>query len=73
MDDTPAQRWAMIGQWALTCALGCAAWLAYPPTPNHYERLLAALLAGFGGVWLAMFCWVWARHGWRAARGMTMG
>jgi hypothetical protein len=71
MDETPAQRWAMIGQCALTCVLGSAAWLAVE-SPNPYERLFAALIAGFGGTWLVMFCWAWLRYGWKAARGLSM-
>lgn len=61
----------MILQWGLTSLFGCAAYLAVD-SPNPSERLLAALIAGFGGTWLVMFCWVWARHGWTAARSMKM-
>jgi hypothetical protein len=71
MDETPAQRWAMVAQCALSCVFGCLAWLAVD-SPNSKERLLAALIAGFGGVWLLMFCWAWLRYGWKAARGMSM-
>lgn len=71
MDETPAQRWAMAAQCALSCVLGSAAWLAVD-SPNHYEKLLTALIAGFGGTWLVMFVWVWLRYGWKAARGLSM-
>jgi hypothetical protein len=59
-------------QFGLACVLGSAAWLAYGDTGNPYERLLAALIAGFGGQWAAVFVWVWVRHGLAAARGITM-
>lgn len=62
----------MAWQCAVACVLGCLAWIAYGPTGNHYERLLAGLLAGFGGQWAVMFCWVWLRYGWSAARSLTM-
>lgn len=73
MEETPAQKWAMVAQWALTTTLGCGAFLIYPPTTNSYERLLFVLLVGFGGNYLIMFAYVWARYGWKAARGMSMG
>ncbi len=68
-----AETGAQIAQCALACAYGCAMWLHYPPTENHKERLLAALIAGFGGVWVTMFVYVLARFGWRSARSMRMG
>jgi hypothetical protein len=71
MEETPAQRWAMIGQCALSCVLGSAAWLAVD-SPNPYEKLFAALIAGIGGTWAIMFCWAWLRYGWKAARNMSM-
>ena len=61
----------MIVQWALSSAFACAAWLAVD-SPNPSEKLLAALLAGWFGMRLVMFCWVWARHGRNAARSMRM-
>lgn len=73
MEETPAQRWAMIGQWALTSALGCGAWLIYPETTNGYERLIFTLAVAFSGTWILMFLYAWARYGWRAARGLSMG
>jgi len=66
------QTWAMIAQCGLSFLAGSAVWLAYPETPNPYERLLATLLAGFIAVWVVMFLWVWARYGWKAARGISM-
>ena len=70
--ETRSQWWAMAAQCGVSCALGCAVWLAYPDTATPQERLLAALLAGFGGVWALMFAWVWLRYGWKAARGLSM-
>jgi len=66
------QTWLMIAQCGLSCLVGSAVWLAYPETPNAFERLLAALIAGFGSVWAVMFVWVWMRYGWKAARGISM-
>jgi hypothetical protein len=63
--------WQVI-QFCVTCALGCAAWLIYPHTTNPYERLIFALAAGIGGMWLLMFLWVWLRYGWKAARRLSM-
>lgn len=62
---------AMFVQWALTSGFGCLGWWLVD-SPNRSERLLAALTFGFGGMWLAMFAWVWVRHGWTAARSLTM-
>lgn len=59
-------------QFCISCALGCAAWILYPPTTNPYEQLIFALACGFGGTWLLMFVWVWIRHGWATARSLTM-
>jgi len=67
------QTWAMIAQCGLSCFVGATVWVAYPATPNTYERLLAALIAGFGVVWVAMILLVWMRYGWKAARGISMG
>lgn len=72
MDDEKQELRAQIVQCAISCVLGSAAWLAYPPTDNPKERMLAALIAGFGGMWLLTYLWVWVRFGWKAARGMTM-
>lgn len=66
------QRLAMFGQFTLTSVLGCGAWLIYPHTTNPYEKLIFAFAVGFGGTWLLMFLWVAMRHGWKAARGMSM-
>ncbi len=69
-DESRAALWTQLG---LTCVFGCAAYVAVARvSPNPYEALLAGLIAGFGGVWLAMFCYVWARFGWRAARTLRM-
>lgn len=72
MKETFGQKLAVVGQFALSSGLGCGAWLLYPETPNPYERLLFALLVGFGGLWLLMFVWVWVRYGRKAARSLTM-
>lgn len=61
----------MIVQWALSSAFACAAWLAVD-SPNPSEKLLAALLAGWFGMRLVVFCWAWARYGWTAARTLRM-
>lgn len=62
----------MVVQCALTIAFGFLGfWWAFD-MPNTFARTLATLIAGFGGVWLTMFCWTWARHGWKAARTLSM-
>jgi len=62
----------MILQWALTCAFGFLGFWWTLDSPNSAERTLATLIAGFGGMWLTMFVWAWARYGWKAARTLTM-
>lgn len=71
MDERP-QFFSQVVQCAVSFALAAPVYLWVPPD-NPVERLLAALIAGFGGLWVVMFCWTWLRHGWNAARGMTMG
>jgi hypothetical protein len=67
------QTLAMVVQCAVSCVIGCAAFLLIGPMPESPKApLIGALIAGFGGGWLVMFLYVWARHGWRAARSMSL-
>jgi len=71
MNSEKRELWTQIAQCAVSFGLGAPAYLWVPPD-NPFERLLAALIAGFGGLWLLTFLWVWLRHGWKAARSLTM-
>jgi len=63
---------AMLLQCAMTCAFGFLGfWWAFDE-PNTAARTLAALIAGFGGTWLVMKLYVWARYGREAAKSLTM-
>jgi len=63
---------AMILQCAMTCIFSFVGfWWAYD-MPNTAARTLAAVITGFGGIWLTMFAWAWALHGWKAARTLSM-
>lgn len=66
------QSWAMAIQCAISCVIGCFVFVALSPDPNPKVPLFGALICGFGGGWLVMFCYVWARYGWKAARSMSM-
>lgn len=66
------QRFGMAIQCAISCVIGCFAFWAFSPDPNPKVPLFAGLLFGFGGGWLVMFCYVWLRYGWNAARSMSM-
>lgn len=71
MTEEKRELLAQIVQCAVSFALAVPAYLWVPPD-NPFERLLAALIAGFGGLWLLMFLLTWLRYGWKAARGLTM-
>jgi hypothetical protein len=62
----------MLFQCALTCAFGFLGFWWALDEPNKAARTLAALVAGFGGMWLTMKLYVWVRYGWKAARSLTM-
>lgn len=68
------QRYAMAAQFVLSCVVGCALWLITDePGENPKARMIIAVVGGLGAAWLATFLWTWARHGWRAARGLSLG
>lgn len=59
-------------QCVIACLIGSAVYFALWPNPNPKVPLVGGLLAGFSGSWAATFFYVWARHGWQAAKSMTM-
>ena len=63
---------AQVIQCALACIYGCTIYVLLMDDPNPKVPLFAALIAGFGGCWLTMFLYFWARFGWQAARSMNM-
>lgn len=69
-----AQNVAMIVQCGLSIFYGSIVFLAmredFPDSSK--PPLIGALIAGFAGSWLTMFCYVWVRYGWKAARTMKM-
>ncbi len=67
------ERSALLAQFAISCALGSAAFLAlYPYPENPKVPLFGGLIAGFLGLRAVMFAYVLARYGWGAARTMRM-
>lgn len=69
-----AQNLAMLIQCGLAIVYGSIVFLAmqpdFPDSPK--PPLVGGLVAGFFGSWLTMFCYIWLRHGWKAARSMKM-
>jgi hypothetical protein len=62
------------GMWVhfgLAVAFGLFGFWLVSDDPNPKVPLLNGMIFGFGGSWLAVFCYVWARHGWKAARTMS--
>lgn len=50
-------------------------WAAIQPMINDSNRfavLMAGFLIGLFGQWFVLFSWTWARHGWRAARHVSL-
>ena len=64
---------ARLVQFAIACVIGSTAFLALAGDPNYKVPYLGGFLAGVFGQWLTVFAWVWARHGWRAARSLSFG
>lgn len=59
-------------QCLVSIVAGCAAFLWAADDANPKVPFFAALIAGFGAAWLFTFLLIWIRHGWRAARSMTL-
>lgn len=59
-------------QCAVACVVGSIVYLEALKEENEKTALVVALVAGFGASWLVSFLIVWARFGWKAARGMRM-
>lgn len=56
----------------MACVVGSIVYLEALKEENEKTALVVALVAGFGASWLVSFLIVWARFGWKAARGMRM-
>lgn len=63
-----------LAQFAIACAWGILGywWAWIPNDSNPKVPLFSALLAGFFGLKLTMFLYLWVRFGWKAARSMKM-
>lgn len=68
------QNAGMVVQCGLAVVYGSLVFLAMKPDfpDSSKPPLIGALIAGFAGSWLTMFCYVWIRYGWKAARSMKL-
>ncbi len=69
-----SEKLALAVQFCIATGIGCLtyAWLLADGLTNPKALVFGPLLFGFGGLWLAVFLWNWLRHGWKAARSLSM-
>jgi hypothetical protein len=66
------ERLTLFIQFAISAGLGCLSFWVFYPDPNKKVPALAALIGGFGGLWLVMYLWNLLVHGRKAAKSLTM-